>query len=91
MVVLPVVSCVITRHLLAQAGLEAAKAGSDAVTQTQGFGFAANLTDHLRCPEKRMSRGRARSRQRQQCRQQQGQAGAESSVHDAPPQDGLAG
>ncbi len=91
MVVLPVVSRVITRHLLAQAGLEAAKAGSDAVTQTQGFGFAANLTDHLRCPEKRMSRGRARSRQRQQCRQQQGQAGAESSVHDAPPQDGLAG
>jgi hypothetical protein len=89
--VLPVVSRVITRHLLAQAGLEAAMAGSDAVTKTQGFGFVANLTHHLRRPEKRRSRGRARHRQRQQCRQQHGQAGAESSVHDAPPQDSLAG
>jgi hypothetical protein len=82
---------VITRHRLGQAGLEAAKADSGAVTLTQGFGSAANLTDHLRCSERRRSRGRARHRQRPQCRQQHGPAGAELWMHDAPPQDGFAG
>ena len=48
--VLQVVHCVITRHLLGQAGLKAAEAGSGAVTLIQRFGSAAYLNIHLHCP-----------------------------------------
>jgi hypothetical protein len=40
---------VITRHLLGQAGLNADKAGSGAVTLVQRFGSAATLSIHLHC------------------------------------------
>ncbi len=44
-----VVRRVITRHLLGQAGLQAAEANSCAVPLTQGFGAAANPNVHFRC------------------------------------------
>ena len=47
--VLQVVHCVITRHLLGQAGLKADEADSGAVTLIQRFGSAANLNIHLHC------------------------------------------
>ena len=46
---LQVVHRVITRHLIGQAGLKAAEAGSGAVTLTQRFCSAANLNIHLHC------------------------------------------
>ena len=47
--VLEVVHRVLTRHLLAQAGLKADQANSGAVTLIQRFGSAANLNIHLHC------------------------------------------
>ena len=47
--VLQVVHRVLTRHLLGQAGLNAADADSGAVTLIQRFGSAANLNIHLHC------------------------------------------
>ena len=44
-----VVHRVITRHLLGQAGLNAADADSGAITLIQRFGSAANLNIHLHC------------------------------------------
>ena len=49
MPVLQVVHRVITRFLLAQAGLKADEADSGAVTLIQRFGSAANLNVHLHC------------------------------------------
>ena len=46
---LQVVHRVITRHLLARAGLKADEADSGAVTLIQRFGSAANLNIHLHC------------------------------------------
>ena len=47
--VLQVVHRVLTRFLLAQAGLKANEADSGAVTLIQRFGSAANLNIHLHC------------------------------------------
>lgn len=48
--VLQVVQRVVTRHLLAGAGLKADEGQGGAVTLIQRFGSAANLNIHLHCP-----------------------------------------
>jgi hypothetical protein len=47
--VLQVVQCIVTRHLLGQAGLADDEGHSGAVTLIQRFGSAANLNIHLHC------------------------------------------